>query len=108
LLELGRLDAAHTELATVLRAAPENLAAIRGLAEVYRRRGSIDEALAQYRAALQLAPNDPDLDRTVSELARAVRPSAPGDSATSRATRVVAALEQWLSAIHVARAQRRA
>jgi len=74
LIELNELDDAQTELELVLRSAPENLAAIRGLAEIHHRRGSLSEALAQYRAALSLARNDPDLQQTVLELERAVEP----------------------------------
>src|SRR6185503_6378013 len=60
LLELGKLDQAKVELSRVLESAPENLAAIRGLAEIHHRNGDLVQALAQYRAALQLARNDPD------------------------------------------------
>jgi tetratricopeptide (TPR) repeat protein len=77
LLELDRLDEGQTALELVLKSAPENLAAIRGLAEIYHRRGSLPEALAQYRAALALARNDPDLQQTVAELARKVDPQKP-------------------------------
>ncbi len=38
LMELGRLDESQAELESVLRAAPENLAAARGLADISRRR----------------------------------------------------------------------
>ena len=168
LIELNQLSEAQTELEIVLKGAPENLAAIRGLAEIHHRRGNLGEALTQYRAALSLARNDPDLEQTVSdltqklepaktshsagglsfeqaqrelsahvpvpELGRPASPSAPtpvrppapvgasvaarpppappgesaDDPARARAARVVAALEQWLGAIHVARAQRHA
>jgi tetratricopeptide (TPR) repeat protein len=81
LIEVNSLDEAQTELELVLRSAPENLAAIRGLAEIHHRRGSLPEALAQYRAALGLARNDPDLERTVAELERAVEPPKPPASA---------------------------
>src|SRR5438132_557825 len=81
LVELNELDAALTELTTVLKSAPENLAAIRGVAEIHDRRGELAEALAQYRAALALAKNDPDLQRTVAELARKVEPPPPPASA---------------------------
>jgi len=74
LLELGQLDAAQAELETVLASAPENLAAIRGLADIFHRRGTLPEALAQYRAALALAKNDPDLQQTVADLARRIEP----------------------------------
>jgi tetratricopeptide (TPR) repeat protein len=77
LIELDHLDEAQTELELVLSSAPENLAAIRGLAEIYHRRGSLAQALKQYRAALALARNDPDLERTVTELARAIEPKPP-------------------------------
>jgi tetratricopeptide (TPR) repeat protein len=77
LIELNSLDEAQTELELVLRSAPENLAAIRGLAEIHHRRGSLVEALAQYRAALALAKNDPDLQRTVADLEAMVEPPPP-------------------------------
>jgi tetratricopeptide (TPR) repeat protein len=77
LLELGSLDDAQTELELVLKSAPENLAAIRGLAEIHHRRGALPDALAQYRAALLLARNDPDLQRTVADLERVVEPPKP-------------------------------
>ena len=81
LIELDHLDEAQAALDVVLKSAPENLAAIRGLAEIHHRRGLLPEALAQYRAALALARNDPDLQRTVAELARKVEPRKPPPSA---------------------------
>jgi Flp pilus assembly protein TadD len=122
LLELDRLEQAQTELERVLNGAPENLAARRGLGEIFNRRGHADEALVHYRAALALAPNDPDLEESVATLSRlearpavspveeAVASSAlePPDPARDLSTRTVAALEGWLDAIHVARANRRA
>jgi tetratricopeptide (TPR) repeat protein len=139
LMKLDRLDEAQAELERVRQSAPENLAAIRGLAEIHHHRGSLGEALDQYRRALSLARNDPELERTVSALSREVKstgPSPAGDplvsqpaprvmvpeappkpiptvmtrfrdeAAAFRATRTIAALEQWLAAIHVARAER--
>src|SRR5436190_13195818 len=81
LIELNELDAALNELTTVLKSAPENLAAIRGIAEIHHRRNDLPAALAQYRAALLLARNDPDLQRTVDELARQVEPPPPAPHA---------------------------
>src|SRR4051812_6943560 len=81
LIELNDLDVALAELEHVLKSAPENLAAIRGVAEIHHRQGSLAAALTQYRAALALARNDPDLQRTVEELARQVEPPAPPASA---------------------------
>jgi hypothetical protein len=74
LIELERLDEAQTQLELVLRGASENLAAIRGLAEIHHRRGDLPQALTQYRAALALARNDPDLEQTVDELTRKLSP----------------------------------
>jgi len=81
LIELNDLETARAELQHVLKSAPENLAAIRGVAEIHHRQGALAEALAQYRAALALARNDPDLQRTVDELARQVEPPPPPASA---------------------------
>ena len=76
LIELGRLDEAEIELSTVVRAAPTNLPAIRGLAELHQQRGDLVQALAYYRQALQLARFDPDLEDSVSRLSQAVAPAA--------------------------------
>jgi tetratricopeptide (TPR) repeat protein len=151
LVELNQLSEAQTEFEIVLKGAADNLAAIRGLAEIHDRRGEKGEALVQYRAALALARNDPDLERTVSELSQEVEPRRPAavtdgmsfeqvqqeflqhcpppatpppaqpervrpapeisrvaadDGVRARAVRQIAALEQWLDAIHVLRTQR--
>jgi tetratricopeptide (TPR) repeat protein len=74
LIELGQLDDARQELATVLRSAPENLAAIRGVAETHQKQGSLAEALKYFTQALALARNDPELEQTVADLARTVAP----------------------------------
>jgi Flp pilus assembly protein TadD len=101
LLHLGQLDEAEQELETVLQGAPENLAALRAMGDIYRRRDDIPHALAQYQAALRLAPGDPELERGIEELSEALTRSR--ENVRMRA--VVAALEKWLAAIHVARAQ---
>jgi len=44
LLETGRFEEARTQLEQVLRSAPENLAAIRGLAELHHRAGDVPES----------------------------------------------------------------
>jgi tetratricopeptide (TPR) repeat protein len=139
LLELNQFEDAQRELEQVLKSAPENLAAIRGLAEAHHRQGSLVQALAQYRAALVIARHDPDLEHMVADLTGRVGldtpPAAisvqaeqatptlaevsspplaaapsPADDAVqrgkARALATVAALEQWLHAVHVARAQR--
>jgi len=51
LVEIGEYDAAASELEQVLRVAPENLAAIRALAEIHRRRTEMPETIDQYDSA---------------------------------------------------------
>src|SRR5947208_3242409 len=80
-VELNQLDDAQSELELVLKSARENLAAIRGLAEIHHRRGALGEALTHYRAALALARNDPELQQTVTELSRKIEPAKPAHSA---------------------------
>ncbi len=170
LIELNEYPAAQQELEQVLRSAPENLAAVRGLAVVLHRQGALGDALVQYRAALTLVRHDPDLQQIITDLERQVQPAAeiavpsiaavietlsqpaaqeptvdlvqhtpqelpqepqqpqepplaaatievaadsqpaPVDSRAERERRrtlaILAALEQWLAAVHVARAQR--
>jgi tetratricopeptide (TPR) repeat protein len=68
LLELGHVDEALLELTTVLNAAPENLTALRGVADVHHRRGEPERALEMYRRAQASAPQDADLERVIGEL----------------------------------------
>jgi tetratricopeptide (TPR) repeat protein len=79
LIETDQLDAAQLELRQVLRAAPENLAALRGLAEIHHRRGELHEALAHYRTALEFARHDPELEHLVEQIQLELEPrsSAP-------------------------------
>ncbi|HWF83491.1 MAG TPA: tetratricopeptide repeat protein [Vicinamibacterales bacterium] len=81
LVELNLLDDAQAELQHVLAGAPENLAAIRGLAEISHRKGNLPAALSHYRSALTLAKNDPDLQETVRDLSKKVEPPKPPASA---------------------------
>jgi tetratricopeptide (TPR) repeat protein len=78
LVETGEFEDAEAELAQVLESAPENLAAIRGLADIHHRRDNLPQALEYYRRALALAQNDPDLEQMVTDLEREI-----GDGATS-------------------------
>ena len=77
LIEVNELDAALTELEHVLKSAAENLAAIRGVAEIHHRRGELGAALGFYKSALALAKHDPDLEQTVEEISRALSPDRP-------------------------------
>jgi tetratricopeptide (TPR) repeat protein len=97
LIEVDELDAAQAELEYVLKSATENLAAIRGVAEIHHRRGELSEALGFYRTALTLAKHDPDLEQTVDEISRAISPaqavSGDGLSFEQASAEFLAALE---------------
>lgn len=71
LIETGDYDAAREELETVLRSAPENLAAIRGLAQIHERLGQSTE-MDPHLAAMMNA----EVER-ISLAAAAAPPSAP-------------------------------
>jgi tetratricopeptide (TPR) repeat protein len=101
LLEAGDVESAQRELTEVVRVAPENLSAIRGLADIHRRRGELPEALAQFTSAFETASPDPTIDQIVRDLRRdAVAPSAfAAAPQPAAARRTVAYLERWLEAI---------
>jgi tetratricopeptide (TPR) repeat protein len=81
LLEVGDFDSAYRELSEVVRVAPDNLSAIRGIAEVHRRRGELPEALEQFKSAFELAGPDPTIEQIVRDLRREVMQSPlPGAS----------------------------
>jgi hypothetical protein len=90
LIELAQYDEARTELDYVLRSAPENLAAIRGLAEIYQRRGELAEALKQYQTALGIAKHDPELEEAVDELTRQLGGVASPRAGVQREARAAA------------------
>jgi tetratricopeptide (TPR) repeat protein len=113
LIAVGRLDEAKQELEYVLKLAPENLAAIRGLADIHHR-GS-DSALEHYPAGdPAVADHAPEM--TVGEIhamsgladappGPATRISTPS-GAEAPAHSALARLENLLSAIVRARAAR--
>ena len=70
LLEIGDVDSAQRELNDVLRVAPDNLSAIRGIAEVHRKRGEVPEALEQFRHAFEMASPDPYIEQIVRDFRR--------------------------------------
>jgi hypothetical protein len=76
LLEMGRFDEARDELEHVLRVAPENLAAIRALADIHHRRG---EALEHYHPENADPHADPSLPTAVGE------PPSPASAAPAAA-----------------------
>jgi tetratricopeptide (TPR) repeat protein len=108
LLALDQLRDAQEEFEHVLLRAPENLAAVRGLADIHRSQGAAIDALKYYRTALALAPHDFELRHTVDTIRAQI--DAANDLAAgavrAKALATVAALQQYLDAIHVARAQR--
>jgi Flp pilus assembly protein TadD len=107
LLQSGDLDDAQQQFERVLESAPANLAAVRGLGEILQRRGALSEALSQYVTAQALAPGDPEIERRVAEVSRELQEQR-GRAAERKTDALLGALQQWLTAIHVTRAQRRA
>jgi tetratricopeptide (TPR) repeat protein len=115
LAALGADDEARLELQAALAAAPENLAALRTMADLHRRRGEVTEALRCCRMAFDLSSGDLELEQTVRELTAEL--TRAGDAAPARgaetagrerALRTIARLEQWLNAIHGSRTVRHA
>jgi tetratricopeptide (TPR) repeat protein len=70
LIEVGGLDEAAREFELVLASAPDNLAAIRGMAEIEQRRGHLAGALQYYQRALALARFDSELEETIARIGR--------------------------------------
>ena len=91
LLDLGEIDDALFELQAVLSAAPENLMALRGIAEVHHRRGELAEALELTVVPAALAPQDAELEQAIGTLeqsmpvAPAAEKSAPASGVTTAA-----------------------
>jgi tetratricopeptide (TPR) repeat protein len=80
LLELGEFDEAETELQQVLRAAPENLAAIRALADIHHRRGDVPDRMpdaAAPPAPLAVSAPPADTPATASTVVPFAPPAAP-------------------------------
>jgi hypothetical protein len=90
LTELGVLDEAAREFELVLKSAPDNLAAIRGMAEIHQRKGDMHAALEYHTRALSLARFDPELEETVSRIGREIgavaTPGGPSSAPTTANT----------------------
>jgi tetratricopeptide (TPR) repeat protein len=80
LIEVGRLEGARAELEYVLKLAPENLAAIRGLAEIHNRIGAdASEHTQPEEHAAAAAPDDSSM--SIAEIQAASGASSPDRSA---------------------------
>jgi tetratricopeptide (TPR) repeat protein len=77
LMELGLFDQAERELHVVARSTPDNLAARRGLGDLYWRQADLGRALEQLRLAAGLAPGDGELAEMVRELELEVAAAEP-------------------------------
>jgi tetratricopeptide (TPR) repeat protein len=117
LIEVGRLQDARGELEYVLKLAPENLAAIRGLAEIHHRIGSeggdtmpdaVEDAVP-LRVRVDDAPAVQAPEPVVSDLPAAMETVAASEPPPALPVAVdpsVAGLESFLNAIVRARAER--
>lgn len=104
LMDLGQLREARTELEAVLRVAPDNLAAIRALADMHQELDEIPDVLSEASEAAAdvfdtLKINLPELDLPAPDF------TAPPVAVLHDPA--LAPLEQWLAAIVADRAQSR-
>jgi tetratricopeptide (TPR) repeat protein len=114
LLEVGRYDEAQEELEHVLRVAPENLAAIRGLAEIHQRKGELPEVHALFTEGALPAETEHQTVPVLPPQAPIRVSAAPGVPAAEPVSVMappaavpppaVARLEGFLAAIAAARA----
>ena len=79
----GDLEAALTELAAILETSPNDVPCHRLAAEIHRRRGRIDEAVAHLEAAVRLDAGDRE-SRALLGLLRATTPPAGETSGLAR------------------------
>jgi tetratricopeptide (TPR) repeat protein len=97
LIELGKLDEAEQELQFVLKSAPDNLAAIRGMAEIHQRRGHLETALDYFRRALPLARHDPEIEEIVKQINRDLGAAPPPEQPSGLS--FAEARDEFLSAL---------
>jgi tetratricopeptide (TPR) repeat protein len=105
LLELQQFDDAKAELEIVVAAGPDNLAAIRALAEMHQRRGEVDDAPKQIGAddpAAPVAPlpaaPPPDYTRVLAAV-DSITLDHPMPTTVEPADPALGELEAWLEAI---------
>ena len=86
LLEMGRYDEAVSEFEYVLKAAPDNLTAIRELADIEQRRRSHERTQVEVKPAAVPEPPPPAIDPVIAELEAWLAVLA--DERDTRATRI--------------------
>lgn len=109
LLALNQAAAAEVELRQAVAALPDSASANRALGDACRRLNKLAEAVEHYRVARHLAPNDPDLDKLLTDLRHASGKNDTDDRGArrdNRARATLSALEAWMEAIRAARTQR--
>lgn len=102
LIEVGRIDEARQELESVLKLAPENLAAIRGLADIHHRLG--EDSAEGYGPAESTGPELAAGQMSATE----IQAASPFIHHSRNAEPALAGLEEFLTAIIRARAERAA
>ena len=113
LIGVGDYEAARLELEAVLRVAPENLAAIRAMADIYSRLQEIEDiapdVLESAAAATPATPEDHPIPEPTPTVAAAPRLApiqlASIDPEPHRNTGAITRLERFLDAITAARAE---
>ncbi len=108
LVELEQFDEARAELEYVVQTAPDNLAAIRALAEIHQRHGEFDESLKQFSTADAIARDEarpappaaapPDYARALEAL-DSITLDHPMPSIVEPEDPALDELESWLAAI---------
>ena len=101
LIELDQLDAGARELQHVLASAPENLAAIRALAEVHRRRGELPESIE-----MADEPAPAPAPAVVQPPERIPVPVKVAQTASGESDAIVGRLETFLNAVVAERRRR--
>ena len=111
LIELHQLDDAQQQLEQVRQSAPENIVAVRALADIHHQRGLVADGRVESGATPGQAGPNADRDQSVAADRFAStdrRATRMDEEHYVRVVRTLTVLDQWLAAIHVARANRRA
>jgi tetratricopeptide (TPR) repeat protein len=103
LMEMGDYEAATSELEQVLRVAPENLAAIRALAEIHRRRGELPESAPSVSDSAYGSESEPPAPVQHEEISQPVSVEVQSSAGMTAPQPAVIGLESFLSAIQRAR-----